>query len=324
MKFAMNNSFQTDFSDFSLPPVEAETVQIEVESGVKIFVDIWSRPSCHKQPFLLLHGLASNARMWDQVAKILLQLGHNVVVPDLRGHGRSSKPDYGYDFSEICSDIEKVHDYLIGKNSSWQQLIAVGQSWGASLVLELAWRSPHRFFGIACVDGGFVDLCDVYKDWQSCEAALRPPILTSMTPEELENRIRATHSEWPSEGVDALLANFYVNENGTVSPHLSLNHHLDILHSLWMFRPSVRYLSITVPVLLIPAISEKDALYPDNKSIDKPKMDKRASVQDAKSKLAKADVYEFLNADHDIHASLPDKLANLLHEKCVGFFHHSD
>ena len=87
-----------------------------------------------------------------------------------------------------------------------------------------------------------------------------------------------------------------------------------------MFRPSVRYLAITVPVLLIPAISEKDVLYPDVKHNSKGKIDKRTAVAEAKKKLVKADVYEFLDADHDIHASRPDELANLLHDRCIRFF----
>ncbi|HEY5472951.1 MAG TPA: alpha/beta fold hydrolase, partial [Candidatus Limnocylindrales bacterium] len=39
-------------------------------------------------PFLLVHGLASNARLWDGVARRLTEAGHRSVAVDLRGHGR--------------------------------------------------------------------------------------------------------------------------------------------------------------------------------------------------------------------------------------------
>ena len=275
--------------------------------------------------------------MWDGVAGALMRLGHPVAVLDLRGHGRSSKPDGAYDFPTICDDIEKVQDYLTTLDASWGRVIAVGQSWGASLVLELAWRSPKRLFGIGCVDGGFSDLSDIYPDWQVCMNVLHPPLFQSVTSGELEARIRATHMEWPESGIKGLLANFSVDENDMVSPWLSLEHHLDILHSLWTFKASARHAAVAVPVILIPAISEKDMLYTKvaqgkqdivskdskNTKLGSPRknsIDKREAVREAARKLAKADVYEFLDAEHDVHASRPDELANLLHKKCVDSF----
>src|SRR5262245_45473360 len=48
-------------------------------------------------PFVLVHGLASNLRLWDGVAEHLLSRGHTVVALDQRGHGRSDAPESGYD-----------------------------------------------------------------------------------------------------------------------------------------------------------------------------------------------------------------------------------
>ncbi|MBU6317382.1 MAG: alpha/beta fold hydrolase, partial [Acidobacteria bacterium] len=55
--------------------------------------------------FLLVHGLASNARLWDGVAESLASAGHTVVAVDQRGHGLSSKPDGGYDFATVVADL---------------------------------------------------------------------------------------------------------------------------------------------------------------------------------------------------------------------------
>ena len=53
------------------------------------------------QPLVLLHGLASNARIWDGVAPRLVGAGLRVVALDLRGHGESDQPDDGYDFASV-------------------------------------------------------------------------------------------------------------------------------------------------------------------------------------------------------------------------------
>ena len=41
-----------------------------------------------RTPFVLVHGLASNARTWDGVAAELTASGHPVVSIDQRGHGQ--------------------------------------------------------------------------------------------------------------------------------------------------------------------------------------------------------------------------------------------
>jgi len=42
---------------------------------------------------VLLHGHPRTAATWHAVARLLHQAGYTVVCPDLRGYGRSSKPD---------------------------------------------------------------------------------------------------------------------------------------------------------------------------------------------------------------------------------------
>ena len=55
-------------------------------------------------PVLALHGLASNARWWDLVAA-RLSPRWRVLAPDLRGHGRSDRPEAGYSFAEVVEDL---------------------------------------------------------------------------------------------------------------------------------------------------------------------------------------------------------------------------
>src|SRR5258708_34473635 len=45
---------------------------------------------------VLIHGYAENSDSWAPLAADLMK-DHSVVVPDLRGIGKSSKPEAGYD-----------------------------------------------------------------------------------------------------------------------------------------------------------------------------------------------------------------------------------
>ena len=69
-----------------------------VTGGVHLHAHRWDGTG---RPFVLVHGLASNARLWDGVAARLADAGHRVVAVDLRGHGRSDKPDDGYDIATV-------------------------------------------------------------------------------------------------------------------------------------------------------------------------------------------------------------------------------
>jgi pimeloyl-ACP methyl ester carboxylesterase/quercetin dioxygenase-like cupin family protein len=69
--------------------------------------DIFVRWGGHGPVVVLLHGYAENSDSWAPLAADLMK-DHTVVVPDLRGIGRSSKPDGGYDKKTEAKDIRAV------------------------------------------------------------------------------------------------------------------------------------------------------------------------------------------------------------------------
>lgn len=56
---------------------------------------------------VLLHGYAENSDSWAPLATDLMK-DHTVVVPDLRGIGRSSRPENGYDKKTEAKDVRAV------------------------------------------------------------------------------------------------------------------------------------------------------------------------------------------------------------------------
>ena len=44
------------------------------------------------RPVLLLHGFPDSGRLWRYQVPVLAAAGLQVIVPDLRGYGRSGKP----------------------------------------------------------------------------------------------------------------------------------------------------------------------------------------------------------------------------------------
>jgi hypothetical protein len=124
-------------------------------------------------PILLIHGLASNARLWDGPARRLVELGHAVTAIDLRGHGLSDKPDTGYDMANIADDVLDVVNALGARQRNWVRPLVLGQSWGGNIVVEYAHRYGDTIRGIVAVDGGTIELSEAFPEWELCKTTMR-------------------------------------------------------------------------------------------------------------------------------------------------------
>ena len=274
-------------------PVER---RIAVAPGVELHVEE-RRGDLSAAPFVLVHGLASNARLWDGVAEQLHALGHTVIAIDQRGHGRSDAPEAGYDLDTAIADLLALIGAL-----ELERPVLVGQSWGGTVVLELAWRRPDAVRGIACVDGGVVDLAQSYPVWEDCLAKLTPPALDHLTLAELESRIRKGVPHFPDRAIAAYLHCFRTRADGTVEARLARSRHLTILRSLWEHRPSTRWASLKTPTLLLLADAGDAARTTAKRRAE-------AVALAAGGKLRST---WFSPGHHDLHLEFPERVGDLL------------
>src|SRR5580698_10855988 len=73
-------------------PASFQAKTIHIPQAADIFVR-WGGTG---PAVVLIHGYAENSDSWAPLATDLMK-DHTVVVPDLRGIGKSSKPESGYD-----------------------------------------------------------------------------------------------------------------------------------------------------------------------------------------------------------------------------------
>ena len=276
-----------------------QTTRVPVAGGIDLAVDTFEPDGARADgaaAFLLVHGLASNARLWDGVVARLTERGHRAATVDLRGHGRSGKPDGPYDMATVADDVATVIGAL-----GWERPVVAGQSWGGNVVLELASRHPGTARGVVCVDGGWLEPCAAFDSWEACETRLAPPRLSGLHLREIEGYIRQAHADWPETGIAGTLANFEVRPDGTVAPWLTYDRHIEVLRGLWDHRPSEIYAGIGTPVLLVPADTRADERASQ----------KREGVDMAMERLPRVRVRWF-TGDHDIHAQHPVELADVM------------
>ena len=163
------------FSLRTRPLDENDESTVEISAAASTLLE-----GTNQRGILLLHGLASNRKMWEECAENLVQLKYHVISLDLRGMGESHNSaflDDEYNLNSYACDIAEIIKQIKTEYGSiWSNPIVAGQSWGGSLALFMASRYPHDIVSaVICVDGGYIDLQGSFPDWEDCEKALRPP-----------------------------------------------------------------------------------------------------------------------------------------------------
>jgi pimeloyl-ACP methyl ester carboxylesterase len=280
----------------SAAPTVGRMLKVDVDEGVALEGDVWAGGA--GTPFLLVHGLSSNRRTWERVAARLHALGHPVASVDLRGHGRSDKPDAGYDFATMGDDLLRVLDA-----AGFETAVLVGQSTGGNIVVDLAARAPERVAGVVGIDGGALELSRQWPDWDRCQQALAPPPLSGTPASAIESRIRRGHPSWSDWGIEVTMANLEKLPDGTVRPWLTVDRHLLILRALWEHWPSAVIPNLDVDVLLVMAGTG-----------DEWEKEKREVADELATAAPRLRVEWISPGDHDLHVQYPVELADLLHD----------
>ena len=90
------------------------------------------------EPLLLLHGGGGVGANWELVFKEPPN-GYRLVIPDLRGHGRSTNPSEAFTFKQVALDVFALLDRL-----GVARFKAIGLSLGAKTLLHMATQQPNR------------------------------------------------------------------------------------------------------------------------------------------------------------------------------------
>src|SRR5579872_1915985 len=97
------------------------------------------------EPLILLHGYTGSNGDWGLFVPDLAQ-EYRLIIPDLRGHGRSTNPSTTFTFRQAALDVFALLDSL-----SIDRFKAVGMSGGGNTLLHMATQQPRRVAAMALV-----------------------------------------------------------------------------------------------------------------------------------------------------------------------------
>ena len=98
------------------------------------------------EPLLLLHGFPETG---DAFAQVVAPLGkrYRLIVPDLRGAGRSGRTPSGYDKKTLASDVKALMDHL-----KIDRAHVVGHDIGARIAYAFAVQYPERLLSLTVAE----------------------------------------------------------------------------------------------------------------------------------------------------------------------------
>src|SRR5256886_9852090 len=102
-------------------------------SDMLYFTDRGSGP-----PLLLVHGLMVTGEMFEPVVD-QFATRHRVIVPDLRGHGRSRALPPPYTVRQLAADLSRLLDHL-----GIESTAVLGYSQGGAVAQQLALDHPEQ------------------------------------------------------------------------------------------------------------------------------------------------------------------------------------
>jgi pimeloyl-ACP methyl ester carboxylesterase len=155
---------------------DASRKHVALPEGMSLaYVDIGPR---NAPVVLLIHGYTSNARGWVPLLPHLDQ-SRRYLIPDLRGHGQSSKPDCCYDRTTFAYDLRLLLDTLQVERAD-----VVGTSLGSLIAQVFAenWPERTRRLVLQSSSGGPLAACEsepageAVFDFRDAILALRDPI----------------------------------------------------------------------------------------------------------------------------------------------------
>ncbi len=96
-------------------------------------------------PLVLLHGFTGSNQTWNPVVDEFAK-EYRLIIPDLRGHGRSTNPSNKFTHRQSAMDVYALLDHL-----GITRFKAMGISTGGMTLLHMATQQPDRVEAMALI-----------------------------------------------------------------------------------------------------------------------------------------------------------------------------
>jgi pimeloyl-ACP methyl ester carboxylesterase len=218
--------------------------------GLKFQLYRW--PGEDPRPVVLVHGWGDTSETWQFVVD-QLPPERTWVAMDMRGFGRTQRPDDGYWFPDYLADLDALLDHL----SPDAPLDLVGHSMGGNIVMLYAGARPQRVRKVVSLEAFGLPRTDAvqaparYAEWldemkrgatfatyDSYEQFMR--VLARRNPRTPPDRLEFVARSWARQGADGRIELWADPKHKHVNPVL---YQRDQAEACWR--------AIVAPLLLV-------------------------------------------------------------------------
>lgn len=157
----------------------------------------YRRTGGDKPPVVLLHGLLTNGACWIPLARTL-EGDYDVIMPDARGHGKSSAPTQGYTYDNLANDVLGFIEAL-----RLNAPVLIGHSMGGLTAAVVASRYPQGLRGLVLADPTFLTPKRQLEVYES-DVVNRHGRILSQPQDDFLADIRMRHTHRSSEIIELL------------------------------------------------------------------------------------------------------------------------
>jgi len=177
-------------------------------NGIEIH---YLRTGGDKPPIVLLHGFTDDGACWGPLARAL-EKDWDVIMPDARGHGRSSVPQAPYGIKDLAQDVIGLIEAL-----KLERPVVGGHSMGGITAAVAAAERPDLVRALVLEDPGFVARDSAMGDEQKVAERRRRMLeghkSVLATPiEELMASRRKESPHWSEETVELWARSKYLTK----------------------------------------------------------------------------------------------------------------
>jgi hypothetical protein len=202
-------------------------------------------PNEGKKVLVLLHGLTANCFGFSGLVSNGLTENFELVIPDLRGRGKSSRPAFGYSFKKHADDILGLL-----KHFKEREIILVGYSFGGLLSSYLCYFHESIFKKIVFLDAA-PDMNPKMPIMLETSIGRIGKVYNNQ--EDYFNQIKQApfNDFWDNDMESYYSADIKTNENGTVESKSNLAQIIQIATYIIKEPFTLYFKSINHPSLLI-------------------------------------------------------------------------
>jgi pimeloyl-ACP methyl ester carboxylesterase len=204
---------------------------LDLTTGVRLYHRIQGDPG--GEALVLVHGWPDSWYSFSRVLALLPQR-YRAVAMDLRGFGRSDRPDAGYAMDDLAADVLAALDAL-----GIQRAALIGHSMGTFVARRAAQLAPDRVAKLVLIGSAATPVNDVTREVAALLTDLPDPVPLAFA---REFQASTVHARLPDAFFDGIVA-----ESAAAPEHVWRK----AFDGLMAFDDTADLARITAPTLLV-------------------------------------------------------------------------